>query len=78
MDMCLNRLKMNPSRTEFSLSDSRQQTAKCTVTDINVVSEEIARSHLLKYLSAWLDQHLSFKDHVTNKCKTAMLNILQF
>ena len=44
--MCVNRLKMNESKTEFSLFGSRQQTAKCTVTNINVVGEEIAGSHL--------------------------------
>ena len=72
----LNRLKMNPSRTEFSLLGSRHQIAKCTVTSINVVGEDIARNYLIEYLAIWLDKHLSFNDHITNKCEIAMLNIL--
>ena len=67
---------MNPFMTEFTLFGSRQQTVKCTITNNNVVSEEIARGQMIKYLGAWLDQHLSFKDHITIKCKSAMLNVL--
>ena len=75
--MCLNRLKMNPTKTEFSLFGSRHQTAKCTVTSINVVGEGIARCYLIKHLSTRLNQHLTFNDHIINKCKTAKLNVLQ-
>ena len=56
--MCLNRLKMDPSKTEFSLFDSRHQIAKCTVSSINLVGEEIARSYLVRYQGLWLDHHL--------------------
>ena len=68
---------MNPSKTELPLFSSRHQIVKCTVTNINVADKEIVGSYLIKYLGMWLDQHLTFNDHVTNKCKTAMLNVLQ-
>ena len=70
----LQKLKMNPSKTEFSVVSSRHQVAKYTVTSINVFGEEITRSYQIKYLGTWLDHHLTYNDHITNKWKTVMLN----
>ena len=54
--MCLKRLKMNPTKTEFSLFGSRHQTAKCTVTSINVVGEGIARMYISNSYSCTSDK----------------------
>ena len=35
----------------------------------------VPRSNTIKYLGAWLDQHLSFKTHIKKKCQTAMMNL---
>ena len=74
--MCWNRFKLNISKTEFSVFSRRHQIAKCTVTSTRVDGVNIA-SYLIKYLGMWLDQHLTFNDHITSKCKIAMLNVPQ-
>ena len=70
------RLKMNPSKTEFIYFESRTQLSKCTVTQLNVSGELVERATLIKHLRAWLDAQLSFKEHTTKKCKTAIINYL--
>ena len=37
-----------------------------------VCGKEVKISDLVKYLGAWFDSMLTFKDHVTIKCKSAM------
>ena len=34
----------------------------------------IPRSHITRYLGAYLDSALNFKEHIKIKCKAAMLN----
>ena len=34
----------------------------------------VERSALVKLLGTWLDEHLSFEYHTTQKCKNAMLS----
>ena len=52
---------------------SRQQLQKCHSQQIN--SENIAKSETIKYLGAWIDSNLSFKKHITERCKMAMWNL---
>ena len=70
-----NRLKMNSDKTEFILIGSRQQLQKCHSQQININSENIAKSETIKYLEAWIDSNLSFKKHITERCKMAMWNL---
>ena len=70
-----NRLKMNSDKTEFILIGSRQQLQKCHSKQININSENIAKSETIKYLGAWIDSNLSFKKHITERCKMAMWNL---
>ena len=37
----------------------------------------IPRSHITKYLEAYLDFALNFKEHIKIKCEAAMLNLLK-
>ena len=67
-----NRLKMNSDKTEFILIGSMQQLWKCHSQQININSENIAKSETIKYLGAWLDSNLSFKKNITERCKIAM------
>ena len=71
------RLKMNPSKTEFIYFGNTKQIQKCTISSINVAGDLILRSDTIKYLGVWLDSELSFKTHVTKKCKAAMLNFIR-
>ena len=69
-----NCLKMNDSKTEFIMFASRLMLQKCDTTKINVNGSNIQCSDIIKYLGAWLDQHLQLVHHITLKCRTAMIN----
>ena len=70
-----NRLKMNSDKTEFIFIGSKQQLQKCYTKQININSENIIMSETIKYLGAWIDSNLSFKKHITERCKMAMWNL---
>ena len=69
------RLKMDDSKTEFIYFGWPIQLGKCIIDRINVDGEEVQRTHSTKYLGAYLDSRLDFKQHIKVKCKVAMLNL---
>ena len=73
--MCENRLKMNPNKTEFILFGSRQQINKCKTEHLIVCDSKVQRQVKIKYLGAILDENLTMKEHITQKCKIAMWNL---
>ena len=73
--MDLNCLKMNTTKTEFIVFGSKQQLKKVAVTSINVNGDSIPRSEVIKYLGTWMDQCLSFRQHILKKCNVAMINL---
>ena len=66
---------MNGEKTEFILYGSRQQPKKCVTNNINVTGEVVDKTDCIKYLGVWLDDTLSLKHHITQKCRTAMWNL---
>ena len=56
------RLKMNESKTEFIYFGWPSQLEKCIGTSINVNGEEIMRTNTTKYLGAYLDSKLDFRN----------------
>ena len=68
-----NKLKMNASKTEFSLFGSRQQLNKCTTNEILFRGDSIKLQNYIRYLSVFLDDSLDFKEHIKRNCQTAML-----
>ena len=72
--MSNNKLKMNASKTEFIVFGSRPQLNKCTTEEITVCGDKIKSQSSIRYLGAFLDETLNFKEHVKRKCRTAMLN----
>ena len=71
------RLKMNNSKTEFIYFGGPRQLEKCISNQINVNREQIPRSHMTRYLGAYLVSALNFKQHIKMKCRAAMLNLLK-
>ena len=68
---------MNNNKTEFIHFGGPRQLEKCIINQINVNGEQIPRSHLTRYLGAYLDCALNFKQHIKIKYKTAMLSLLK-
>ena len=62
-------------KTEFILYGLRQQLKKSVTNNINVTGEVVDRTNCIKYLGIWLDDTLSLKHHITQKCKTALWNL---
>ena len=69
-----NRLKMNDSKTEFIQFGSKHQLNKCVTHCLKVNDCEISKVNTIKYLGTYLDQSLSLKTHINNKCRAAMAN----
>ena len=65
---------MNTTKTEFIMFGSRQQLEKCTTDHINIAGDSVKREGCIRYLVAFLDETLTFKEHVKRKCRVAMLN----
>ena len=70
-------LKMNDSQTEFIYFGGPRQLEKCIVNQININGEITQRSHITRYLGAYLDSALNFKEHIKTKSKAAILNIIR-
>ena len=64
---------MNSSKTEFIYFASRQQLAKTVCDCIDVCGENVIMNEVIKLLGTYLDKNLTYKQHITTKCKTAML-----
>ena len=70
-------LKMNDSKMEFIYFGGPRQLEICIVNQINVNGEIIPRSYITRYLGAYLNSALNFKEHIKIECKSAMLNLLK-
>ena len=70
-----NQLKMNSTKTDFILIGNEKQNQKCETKSINVAGEIVHKTSEIKYLGVQLDESLSMKSHIANKCRVAMLNI---
>ena len=66
---------MNSTKTEFILFGNKKQLQKCETKSITVAGEIVQKTSKIKYLGVQLDESLSMKSHIANKCRVAMLNI---
>ena len=73
--MDANCLKMNDNKTEFITFASKQMLKLCTTDHLNVNDVSVPRCEVIKYLGAWLDQHLQLIKHITVKCGIAVANL---
>lgn len=71
-----NRLKMNPSKTEFIVFGTPQQLAKAQCDSINVCGTNVKRARKIKSLGVWFDDSVSMKDHISDKIRIAMCNLI--
>lgn len=75
MDMA--RLQMNCAKTEFIKFGSIIQLNKCSLNDISVCDTNVECTQVIKYLGSCFDSGLTFKKHISVKCKSAMLNLFR-
>ena len=61
---------MNPDKTELIYFGHKQQLNKCLINLIDVASDKIECTECIRYLGGFLDANLSFKEHISRKCKT--------
>ena len=71
------RLKMNTAKTEFIYFGNQRQLDKCKTDTIDVAGDLILRTNSIKYLGVQMDSNLNFKQHTTQKCRSAMFNFLR-
>ena len=71
------RLKMNESKTELMLLESRQHLMKCTTESLEALGDNIKKSEVIRYLGGYLDSTPTFKQHIKTKYKSAMLKLLK-
>ena len=72
--MDMNRLQMNPTKTEFIIIGSRQHLKKLSTNVININDNCIPNSKSIKYLGVDIDENLNLKSHITRKCRIAIGN----
>ena len=60
-------LKLNSGKTEYIKFGSKQQLQKSTSTPLNANDDLINLSKVVRYLGGYLDQTLSFKEHIKQK-----------
>ena len=78
--MSRNRLQMNNAKTDVLLIGSQSQLNKCVTLALNINGTMVQISRMIKYLGAFLDNldnGLSFKHHITTKCRIAVQNLQQ-
>ena len=73
--MSTNRLKLNPSKTEFVLFGSKVQLGKCVSNNITVCGQVMERSKVIQYLGGWFDESLNMKTHMNKQCQAASWNL---
>ena len=73
--MCL---KLSLNKTEYILFGSWQQLKKTSPEPLDAQGDPIAVSKAVRHLGGLLHEHLNFKQHVKDKAKKAMANIIKF
>ena len=70
-------LKMNTAKTEFIYFGNQHQLDKCKADTIDVAGDLILRTDSIKHPGMQMDSNLNFKQHITQKCCSAMFNFLR-
>ena len=71
------KLKLNPDKTEFIMFGNGVQLRKCLTNSLQVVNDTIEKSDCIQYLGGYLDETLSFRNHIQARSKAAILNYIK-
>ena len=68
-------LKMNGSKTEFTVFGSKHQIQTYTLKSLKIDDTTIMAKLVIKFLGAYLDESLNMKTHIANRTKNALYNL---
>ena len=68
-------LKMNDDKTEYIIFSSNKMSKKIPTQSISINGTNINKREGIQYLGAWLDEHLTLREHIKRKCRIAMVNL---
>ena len=68
--MLMDRLKLNPDKTEFLILGTRQQLEKAITSHLVAGESRISPSTKVKNLGSWFDSNLDMLSHVNNICSS--------
>jgi len=73
--MCTHKLKLNDAKTECIILGSAASLKKVRTTSIVVGGQVIQCSKSVRNIGAYLDQHMTMDNQVSNMCKSAWINL---
>ena len=73
--MLMDRLKLNPDKTEFLILGTRQQLEKAITSHLVAGESRISPSTKVKNLGSWFDSNLDMLSHVNNICSSSFYYI---
>ena len=73
--MMMDRLKLNPDKTEFLILGTRQQLEKVITSHLVVGESRISPPTKIKNLGSWFDSNLDMLSHVNNICSLSFYYI---
>ena len=69
--MLIDKLKLNPDKTEFLILGTRQQLEKVITSHLVVGESRICPSTKVKNLGSWFDPNLNMISHINNICSSS-------
>ena len=75
--LTLNRLTVNPSKTEYLLIGTHQQRSKILDPSFSFRGSSISPSTHARNLGVEFDSDFSFKNHISNVCRSSFFHIRQ-
>ena len=67
----MDRLKLNPEKTEFLILETRQQLEKVITSHLVVGESRICPATKVKNLGSWFDPNLDMISHINNICSSS-------
>ena len=69
--MLIDKLKLNPDKTEFLILETRQQVENVITSHLVVGESRICPSTKVKNLGSWFDPNLDMISHINNICSSS-------
>ena len=68
-------MKMNDAKAEYTKFGNRKQLLKCNRKEIQAGNVMVQGASGLNYFALYLDEELTFKNHIQNKSRIAARNL---